>query len=243
MGHKKELFELAINGDTMRKKILVKAPALTRSGYGEQCRFALRALRKYEEFFDIYLAPLNWGQTGWLADDTEERRWIDSLVGKAIVHQQNKGAFDLSLQVTIPQEWDQLAPVNIGYTAGTETTKISAQWIEKANIMDKIITVSDHTKHAFENSVYDVVVKDTGEHRSGFKCVTPLQTVNFATRDIQSTKLDIDFEYDFNFLVLAQWSPRKNIENTVKWFIEEFKDTEVGLVVKASTINGSIMDS
>ena len=243
LGYEKKLFKLAINGDTMRKKILVKGPALTRSGYGEQCRFALRALRKYEEFFDIYLEPLNWGQTGWLADDTEERNWMDGLVGKTIVHHQGKGQFDISLQVTIPQEWDNLAPVNIGYTAGTETTKISGQWIEKANVMDKIITVSDHTKHAFENSTYDVIDNKTGEKKSGFRCVTPLHTVNFATRNIEPSKLDVDFEYDFNFLVLAQWSVRKNIENTVRWFIEEFKDTEVGLVIKASTVNGSIMDS
>jgi len=227
----------------MRKKILVKGPALTRSGYGEQSRFALRALRKYEEFFDIYLEPLNWGRTGWLADDSEERMWMDTLVGKTIVHRQSGGQYDISLQITIPQEWEQLAPVNIGYTAGTETTKISGQWIEKANIMDKIITVSDHTKYAFENSIYDAVDRETGEKITGFKCTTPLQTVNFATRNIEAEALDVDFDHDFNFLILAQWSPRKNIENTIRWFIEEFKDTEVGLVIKASAMNGSIMDS
>ena len=37
-----------------KKKILVKGPALTRSGYGEQTRFAFRALRDYQEFFDIF---------------------------------------------------------------------------------------------------------------------------------------------------------------------------------------------
>ena len=242
LGYEKKLFKLAINGDTMRKKILVKGPALTRSGYGEQCRFALRALRKYEEFFDIYLEPLNWGQTGWLADDTEERNWMDGLVGKTIVHHQGKGQFDISLQVTIPQEWDNLAPVNIGYTAGTETTKISGQWIEKANVMDKIITVSDHTKHAFENSTYDVIDNKTGEKKSGFRCVTPLHTVNFATRNIEPSKLDVDFEYDFNFLIVAQFGIRKNLENTIKWFVEEFKNDEVGLVVKTNLAKNCLMD-
>ena len=43
------------NGDTMRKKILLKGPVLSRSGYGEQARFALRSLREYENRFDIYI--------------------------------------------------------------------------------------------------------------------------------------------------------------------------------------------
>ena len=50
----------------MKKKILVRGPALSMSGYGEQTRFALRALRAYEDLFDIYLIPVGWGKTGWI---------------------------------------------------------------------------------------------------------------------------------------------------------------------------------
>ena len=39
----------------MKKKILVRGPALSQTGYGEQCRFALRALRSREDLFDIHL--------------------------------------------------------------------------------------------------------------------------------------------------------------------------------------------
>jgi hypothetical protein len=42
---------------------------------------------------------------------------------------------------------------------------------------------------------------------------------------------------------VAQWSPRKNIENTVRWFIEEFYDQEVGLVLKTSLANNSYIDA
>ena len=38
----------------MKKKIIVRAPALTQSGYGEQARFALRSLRAHEDKFDIF---------------------------------------------------------------------------------------------------------------------------------------------------------------------------------------------
>ena len=49
----------------MKTKILVRAPVLSRSGYGEQSRFALRSLRSREDRFDIYLLNVSWGQTGW----------------------------------------------------------------------------------------------------------------------------------------------------------------------------------
>ena len=61
-------------GGIMRKKILLKAPILTRSGYGEQSRFALRSLRTREDIFDIYIQPLQWGKTSWIALQDEERR-------------------------------------------------------------------------------------------------------------------------------------------------------------------------
>jgi len=62
----------------MKKKILVKGPALSRSGYGEQTRFALRALRTYEEYLDIYLLNIPWGTTGFILADTEEYHWLEN---------------------------------------------------------------------------------------------------------------------------------------------------------------------
>ena len=69
----------------MRKKILVKGPAMSRSGYGEQCRFALRCLRSKEHIFDIYLENISWGNTGWINDDTEEREWLDKFINNGFV--------------------------------------------------------------------------------------------------------------------------------------------------------------
>ena len=98
----------------MKKKILVKGPAMSRSGYGEQTRFALRALKQKQDIFDIFLININWGHTGYLAEDNEERRWIDNLLKKTIFHHQNGGGYDISLQVTIPNEFEKIAPINIG---------------------------------------------------------------------------------------------------------------------------------
>ena len=128
----------------MRKKVIIKGPLLTRSGYGEQSRFALRSLRSREDLFDIYIQPIQWGQTSWSSDMDEERVWIDQTIEKTIGYIQQGGQFDISLQVTIPNEFERMAPINVGYTAGIETTKIAHQWIQKANEMDKIITISSY---------------------------------------------------------------------------------------------------
>ena len=48
----------------MKKRVLLKAPILTQSGYGEHSRFVFRALKEQEEIFDIYVEPLEWGKTG-----------------------------------------------------------------------------------------------------------------------------------------------------------------------------------
>ena len=74
MGNKKELSTMALNGGSCKmKKILLKGPLLTRSGYGEQARFALRSLQSRPDLFDIYIQPITWGNTSWLPDDDPER--------------------------------------------------------------------------------------------------------------------------------------------------------------------------
>ena len=67
-----------------KKKVLLTGPLLTRSGYGEMARFALRSLRTHEDKYDIYLHTTNWGKTGWLTADNEERQYIDKKLKETI---------------------------------------------------------------------------------------------------------------------------------------------------------------
>ena len=223
------------------KTILVKGPALSRSGYGEQTRFALRALRAYESRFNILLVNIPWGQTGWIAESGEERDWYDQILAKGHVHMQQQLPVDISLQVTIPNEWEKIAPINIGYTAGIETTKVAPHWIEKSRLMDKIIVVSNHSKNVFNNTVYQGQIEQTGEEVE-FRNQTPIEVVNYPVRSLKKENLDIKLDYDFNFLAVAQMGPRKNIPNTVYWFIDEFHNEEVGLVLKTNIRNCSTQD-
>jgi len=62
------------------KKIFVRGPVLSATGYGEQSRFALRALRSRPDLFDVYIQPIPWGKSGWIWQDNELRQWMDEKI-------------------------------------------------------------------------------------------------------------------------------------------------------------------
>ena len=225
----------------MKHKILIRGPVLSQSGYGEQARFAMRSLRSREDIFDIFILPINWGQTGWVSLDNEERTWIDERIKATHLHTQHNGAFDISIQVTVPNEFENLAPVNIGYTAGIETTKVAPMWLQKVNQMNKIIVVSNHSKEVFEDTVYEAQDHSTGDSFK-LECNIPIEVVNYPVRDFKKKKINLNLDYDFNYLAISQWSPRKNFDNLINWFIEENADKEVGLILKTSIKNNGIID-
>ena len=233
------------------KKVLVRGPALSQSGYGEHTRLVLRSLRSREEELDLYLLSTSWGATNWIFEDDEERAWLDSLIQKTamLMQQKQMPQPDVSIQVTIPLEWERMAPINIGVTAGIETTKIAGEWIEKANLMDKIIVPSQFARYAFDETSYDAQNQQTGEIVKGYKNETPIEVIPYPRKDWdfkdspESIENQISFETDFNFLSVAQWGPRKNLENLVKWFIEENFDREnVGLVLKTNLAKNCEID-
>lgn len=226
------------------QKILVKGPMLSQSGYGEHARFVLRALRSREKDLDIYVLPTSWGQTGWLWEDNDERRWLDDLIDKTARYyaETKRLDMDISVQVTIPNEWEKIAPVNIGVTAGIETTKVAPVWIEKSRVVDKIITISNHSKDVYENTTYEARNEQTGEIIKDFRTTVPIHIVHYPVKEVNPADIDLDLKTDFNFLTVAQWGPRKNILNTVRWFVEEFIDQEVGLIVKTNVARNCYYD-
>jgi glycosyltransferase involved in cell wall biosynthesis len=227
----------------MKKKIYVRGPVLSQSGYGEQARFALRALRSREDLFDIYVQPINWGKTGWIWEQNEFREWLDERITETQVQLQH-GLLqpDISLQVTIPNEFEKICPVNIGYTAGIETTKCSPQWLLKCNEMDKVLVVSNHARTSIIDTVADATNQQTGEVVP-YRCETPLEVVWESTVRAEPEEIeDFDLEFENNFLMVSQLGPRKNFENALTWWVEEFVDQEVGLVVKTNFKSNCIMD-
>tara|TARA_R110000824_G_scaffold81966_1_gene205747 strand:- start:1760 stop:3040 length:1281 start_codon:yes stop_codon:yes gene_type:complete len=223
-------------------KVYLKGPILTQSGYGHHCRTVFRALKTREDIFDIYVQPIPWGKTSWLWKDDDERRNIDFLLAKTIAHIDSGGKFDVSLQVTIPNEWEKLAPINIGITAGIESDKVSAKWLESCNMMSKVLTISEHSVKSFTDTIYDAINNQTGE-KFKYCLQSPIEYISYPALKHEPVNLDLDLTTDFNFVTVAQMGPRKNFEMTVKAFVESFKDDEsVGLIIKTNIGKNSLID-
>ncbi len=232
---------MGFNGGSMKKKVILKGPVLTRSGYGEQSRFALRSLRSRPDEFDIYIQPLSWGKTSWMYEQNEERQFIDNCIEKTIGFIQQGGKFDMSIQCTIPNEFENMATVNIGYTAGIEATAVSPLWLQKTNeLVDRLIVVSSFSIDAFKRTEY------SGEFNGQpavLNLQKPIDFVNYPVKRFENLPdVDLKLDYDFNFISVAQWGPRKNLLNTIHWFIDEFHDDEVGLVLKTNLMKNCILD-
>jgi glycosyltransferase involved in cell wall biosynthesis len=228
----------------MKKKILVRGPALSQSGYGEHARMILRALKEREDLFDVFIVPTGWGHTGWLTTNDSFRAWIDQkiLITQGAIQQ--RVPFDISIQVSIPNEFERLAPVNIGVTAGVETTKVSPAWLQKVNEMNKIIVPSTFAKWGFENTTYQG--QDQFGNPATLKLQTPIEVIPYPVRDdvvasseLPSLGLQDD---DFAYLMVGQWGPRKNMDNAIRWWLEENWEQDVTLVVKTSHRRNNIMD-
>ena len=128
-----------------------------------------------------------------------------------------------------------MAVFNIGYTAGIETTHLSPAWVQPSQQMDKIVTISEHAKSVFLNTVFG------NEKGQQFKITTPIDVVHFPYLEKEGN-LNLDLPYEFNFLTINQWGPRKNMEFLINAFIDEFRNDEIGLVIKTNAANDSIID-
>ena len=225
-------------------KVLLKGPILSRSGYGEHSRFMYRGLASRPDLFDIYIHPVNWGQSSWDLNlkSGKDQKDIQKCIEK--MHH-FKGQFDLSLQVLIPSEFENIATKNIGVTAAVETTAASAMWINLANQMDRVFVTSEHAKKTLVNPTHHVKMEND-DNVYTIQMQKPVTVVSYPYRDLGVSEKAIDkikLDTKFNFVTSAQFGPRKNLMNTIKWFVEEFKDEEdVGLVVKVHHMNNSQLD-
>lgn len=225
-----------------KKKVLLRAPLLTNSGYGVHSRQLFEWLFKKEDI-DLTVECLKWGNTSWLIDPND----LDGLVGKIMSCSRDvkKELFDISFQVQLPDEWDiKLAKKNIGVTAAVETDICSQSWIDNVNKMDEIIVPSSFTKNVLLNS--GIVNKHINVVPEWFnKKSTDRSGISKTLNNKEFDKID----NNFNFLVVGQLTAidpetdRKNIFNTIKWLCEEFKDNkDVGIVIKTNMGRSSDSD-
>jgi glycosyltransferase involved in cell wall biosynthesis len=150
---------------------------------------------------------------------------------------------DLSLQIQLPNEWDPtLAKVNIGITAGVETTRCNPGWIDACNRMDHVVVPSEFTKKLFV---------DCGLSPDKISAIPEAFTCRFG-ETMASQRFAGDLEKlptKFNFLVFGQITghdpetDRKNTFYNIKWLSELFADDpDVGIIIKTNTGRLSVKD-
>ncbi len=224
-------------------KILLEAPILTRSGYGEHSRLVYRSLKPYlNSNLELHISPLSWGSTSWITEDSEERREIDQLIKNHAISNKETTEYDLQIHVGIPNEFEKKAKRSISVTAGIETNKVSPNWIFKTHQgIDKIIVPSEHAKTGFTTPSYQA--HDQSGRLLEVRCNCEVSVVPYPVKEIEPDFLNLDLKTNFNFLSVALLGPRKNIETSIKWFVEVFKNNEdVGLILKTGISKNSLID-
>jgi glycosyltransferase involved in cell wall biosynthesis len=229
------------------KTVLLRGPFTISAGYGVHARQIAKWFfdNKKSLDLDVKFELTPWGDCYSIVD-TEA---CDGLIGW--IYQNMKevenASYDLSVQVQLPNEWNPtLAKVNVGITAGIETTLCNPNWIPAINSMSKVIVPSEFTKSIFVETARQI----------GMNLTTPVEVIPesfdgaFESDVVDTTLMSkIDLTADFNFLLFGQltgnnpYNDRKNIPFAIKWFIEEFKgDKNVGLVLKTGFARGQHMD-
>ena len=221
----------------MKKKVLVRAPLLTISGYGVHSRQIFEWARSRDDF-DVSTQCLPWGVTPWLINKDDKGGLVGDIMNRATDATESAN-YDISFQVQLPNEWDpKIAKFNVGITAAVETDRCHPSWIQNCNTMDLIIVPSQHTKNVLTSSG---------------NLTTPVAVVSesyYEAIDRPNLEpLDVDFASDFNFLVFGMFTgnnpenDRKNLYYTIKWICEEFEGNEdVGIVLKVSSGRATKID-
>lgn len=232
----------------IRPFLLFRGPVKTRSGYGSHSRDLLESLYKMD-LFDIKIDSCGWGTTPLTAleEGNEFHNWINDNIITDLTNQP-----DIYVQVTVPNEFQRVGKLNIGVTAGIETTVAPKNWIDGCNKMDHIITTSTFSRDVLLQTVYNETENNTGklikQHRIDKPISVLFEGVDTKIYNNEYKGIDVDITEDFAYLFVGHWlsgdlgQDRKDVGMLIRCFIESFKDEEVkpALVLKTSSATFSV---
>ena len=235
----------------MKPLCVVSCPIDTFSGYGARSRDFVKALIKVKgEEWDIKIMPQRWGNCPWnflSKDDPIRSRFI----------QQPPTQPDIWMQITVPNEFSPVAKsLNIGVTAGIETTVFPGEFIEGCNRMDVTFISSNFSKGIYQHTKLER--RDQNQQVVGeVKAEKPMEVL-FEGLDLdkynkkpQNSGLLKDIPEDFCFLYTGHWlqgnfgEDRKNTGLMIKTFLESFNspsNKKPALILKTNQVDYSIMD-
>ena len=240
----------------MKKVMLICAPVSSRSGYGDHARDLVRSFLKLDKF-DMKIMDVPWGDCSRDALDSEsDKNIIDCFLPELKMDKQP----DVYVDIRIPNEFQQWGKINIGITAGIETTTVSDKWIDGCNKMDLILVPSEHSKEGFVKALYEKMqnMPDGQQQKVGeLKLEKPIEVLFEGVdkniyKPIENASLDLvdNIKEDFCFLHVGMWGKggygedRKDIAKMIKIFYESFanKKEQPALILKTSGATFSIMD-
>jgi len=242
----------------MKKLMLICAPVTSRSGYGDHARDLTLSFIKHDKY-DVKIIDVPWGNCPRNALDKNNTSDNDILC-RILKEPRMDSQPDVYVDIRIPNEFQQYGKVNIGVTAGIETTSVSSAWIEGCNKMDLIIVPSEHSKEGFVKALYEKMqtLPDGQQQKVGeLKLEKPIEVLfEGADEDIYkpiknvSLNLVDDIKEDFCFLHVGMWGnggfgeDRKDISKMIKVFYESFanKKKQPALVLKTNGATFSILD-
>jgi hypothetical protein len=206
----------------MKKKVVIKGPIYSQSGYGKHCRLVYEAVKRNPDY-DIYVIPTPWGATSWLFENDEWRQEVDKLVVKTSEYLASRQQifFDIAYNVVIPSEFERLALYTYGVTAGIETDKCDPSWIMKINeTVDKVFVPSTFAKKVLDDTRIDA--RDQFGNPLTLKILKPIEVAPFVVEsNLKEQEVNLDYiKTDFNFLSVAQFGPRKNLFETIGAFFK-----------------------
>jgi len=251
----------------MKKLIFMCGPFSSRSGYGNHARDIYRCLYKLEDY-DVKCLDVRWGDCprNELDDDNDFNKSLkSSLVKQTPQGIQLDRQPEIYIDIRIPNEFQQIGKVNIGFTAGVETSAVSSAWLEGCNKMDMVITVSEHSKLGFVGAKYDKMQQlPNGEQQKvgELKLEKPIEVLFEGLeldtfKPLKSSELQTpisktldSIEESFCYLMVGQWcqggfgEDRKDIPRAIKTFYETFanKTSPPALILKTSGATFSILD-
>ena len=211
------------------KKVLLRAPLLTNSGYGVHSRqvFAWLLAESKKFNFQLDVECLNWGQCSWIIEGESN----DGLIREIMTRSKPlENMYDITFQLQLPDEWNpSLGKYNVGMTAAVETDRCNPAWIDCCNNMNEIVVPSTFTKNVLR--------------RSGI-LMKPISVVpEWFNEKIHpnTSPLALNTDTDFNFLIVGMLTgnnndtDRKNIVGTIQSLCNKFKnDPKVGVIIKTS---------
>ena len=242
----------------MKKLMLICAPVTSRSGYGDHARDLVRSFIEHNKY-DIKIHDVPRGECPRNAlntDNENDKKIIDCILPEPKMDRQP----DVYVDIRIPNEFQQWGKVNIGITAGIETTAVSNAWVDGCNKMDLIITPSEHSKKGFVDALYEKIQQtpDGKQQKIGeLKLEKPIEVLfegadENVFKPIDNASLDLvdNIKEDFCFLHIGQWTKggygedRKDIAKLVKVFYESFanKKKQPALILKTNGAGFSIID-